>query len=369
MATESPSNTICCDAWNSTIKKYGTTVEQYLCVPKICCAFFPKPIRTQGKLKGRQYRNTWRFQEGDAVNEAPCAPFGPSRKTRPSPSSKHHKHNILGFEFALIQPKKEDHTHGLSPSFFVPPVSDRRRSKTTRQWDWPQCPQDEILPNRLSQWFSSRRGGTTSNLVSQRLSAHLQWSQSLQLRTNSRARWKLSLANNFGKGEDQNLRSQSTFDGTDCPNICKKIPREWFNRRWLKQMTRHAQEHLSIKPTSKIPNGCQHCNDLTLPRNISGEGLHSTCEERPAPVRLVLQIQRCSSRVILPKLCSETKSEGASHWEWLTKHSTEWMNTRYVNVNEQVEILTKTSSRDDITSTLTRTANRANIAHGWYTSS
>ena len=34
-----------------------------------------------------------------------------------------------------------------------------------------QCPQDDAYPSRQSKWPFSERGGTTSNLMSRRLSA------------------------------------------------------------------------------------------------------------------------------------------------------------------------------------------------------
>ena len=45
------------------------------------------------------------------------------------------------------------------------------------------------------------------------------------------------------------------------------------------------------------------------------------------------------------------------------------MHTGYVDITECMEILTKTSSRDQVTSTLTRTSDRVNCAQNWYTSS
>ena len=44
----------------------------------------------------------------------------------------------------------------------------------THQGCWPQCPQDEAYPNRLSKWPVSERGEMTFNVVSQRLSADVQ---------------------------------------------------------------------------------------------------------------------------------------------------------------------------------------------------
>ena len=51
------------------------------------------------------------------------------------------------------------------------------------------------------------------------------------------------------------------------------------------------------------------------------------------------------------------------------EHTTDWMHTGYVDNTAQMEIQNKTSSRDHITSTLPRTADRVNCAHSWYTKS
>ena len=72
------------------------------------------------KTQRRWYRKTYRFQEGDAANETSWAPFGPNRKTRPSPSSQQQKYNIHVHEIALIQSTEENLTARLSPSSFRP---------------------------------------------------------------------------------------------------------------------------------------------------------------------------------------------------------------------------------------------------------
>ena len=62
------------------------------------------------------------------------------------------------------------------------------------------------------------------------------------------------------------------------------------------------------------------------------------CKERPAPLRIVPQVSRCSSCVILPNWCNETKSEGTSHWEWWTKHATKkrWRYGTSGNTNQDL---------------------------------
>ena len=44
------------------------------------------------------------------------------------------------------------------------------------------------------------------------------------------------------------------------------------------------------------------------------------------------------------------------------KHATNWLHTGYVDNTAQIEILTETSSRDQVTSTFTRTADRVNCS-------
>ena len=51
------------------------------------------------------------------------------------------------------------------------------------------------------------------------------------------------------------------------------------------------------------------------------------------------------------------------------KQAQNWMHTGHVENTAQMEILTKTSSSNHLTSTLTRTADRVNCAQRWYTSS
>ena len=51
------------------------------------------------------------------------------------------------------------------------------------------------------------------------------------------------------------------------------------------------------------------------------------------------------------------------------KHAKNGMHTGYIDNTGQLYILTKTASCDHVTSTLTRTAERVNCAHSWYTSS
>ena len=87
------------------------------------------PMKTQG----RGYRITYRFQEGDAPNEISCAPFRPSRSTRPSPASKHHKDNTHGRENAVLQSKEENLTTKLLPSSLRPATSNKRSSTATNQ--------------------------------------------------------------------------------------------------------------------------------------------------------------------------------------------------------------------------------------------
>ena len=183
-----------------------------------------------------------------------------------------------------------------------------RRSTATYQWCWPQCRQDETCPNRLSRWPHPGWGDMTSNFVSQRLSADLQWTQSLQIFPNSRTHWKLSVANNVWTGKDRNLGSQATFDKTIRPDTCRNRPPEWLTRNWFKQLTRQAQQHLSINPASKLLDGDHHCNDPKLPNKLTENCVYSMCEERPATLRLVRRIPRCSFCVVLPNWCSETKS-------------------------------------------------------------
>ena len=209
----------------------------------------------------------------------------------------------------------------------------------------------------------------TSNLVSQRLSANRQCIQALQIRPNSQRRWRLFVAKNVWTRKDQNLACQPTFDDTNCPDTRRRPPREWLTRRWLKQLTRQNQDHLSVEPASKPLDGDHHRNDPPLPRKLSERCLYPRSEERLAPPRLVHRIPCCSSRVILPNWCNEKKTGSKPHWEWPTKQATNWMHTWYVDNTEEVEILSKVLSRFHVTSTLTRTADKMNCAHSWYTSS
>ena len=105
---------------NPTKNKYGTIVEQYYCVLRKRRASFPGTTTCPWKLSTRLYRITYGFPEQDAADAASCAPFGPSRITRPFPSSKHHKYNKHGYENALTRFKDEDLTTTLSPSTLCP---------------------------------------------------------------------------------------------------------------------------------------------------------------------------------------------------------------------------------------------------------
>ena len=158
--------------------------------------------------------------------------------------------------------------------------SDRSQKTATHQWSWTQRPH-EACSDDLSTCFFSGRGTPTSNFVSRRLSADLQWTQSLQIRPNCRTRWRLSVANNVWKGEDQNLGSQWTHNSTHCPDTRWEFPQEWLTCRWLKQLTRQAQEHLWIDPVTKLFDGSHHFSDLRLPRKLSERLLYPMCEKDP----------------------------------------------------------------------------------------
>ena len=235
--------------------------------------------------------------------------------------------------------------------------------------NWPKYPRHDAYLNRSSRWPSSKWGEMTSNLVSQSLSANLQWIQPLQICPNYQTRWKLSVANNVWTSEDRNMGSHSASDDTHCPDTRRRFPREWLTSRGLKPLTRQAPDHLPINTTLKILDEDRHCNDPMLPRKLSVGCLYPRCEERPAPICFVLRTPRCNSHAVLPNACNKTKSEDTSHWEWWTKHATNRRHTRCVDKTGQMEILTKTSLRDHVTSKLTRTADRMNCTQSWYTSS
>ena len=169
---------------------------------------------------------------------------------------------------------------------------------------------------------------------------------------------KLSAANNVWRNEDQNTGGQVDFDGTHCPDTRRRLPQEWLIRRWSNELTRQAPVHQSIGPTSEPPDEDCYCNDPMLPLILSEKCLYPRSGKWPAPPYLVLQTPRCSSLKILPNWCSETKYEDTSHGEWWTKHATNWMYTGNVNTTGRMEILTKTSSPDHVTSTVNRTANK-----------
>ena len=209
----------------------------------------------------------------------------------------------------------------------------------------------------------------TSNLVCQRLSAKLYWNQSLQIRQNYRTRWKLSLAHNVWASEDQNTGSQLASDGTHCRDTRRKFPQNWLIRRWLKQLTSQAPVHLSVEPTLKLPNEDRYCNDPTLPLKLSERCLYFRCEEKLAPLRFVPRTPSCSSLVILPDWCNETKSEDTSHWEWRTKHAKNWTHTGDGDNTDQMKILTKNPLREHVKFTLTWITNTVNCDQSWYTSS
>ena len=87
------------------------------------------------KTQGRLYGFTYRFPGGDAAIETSCAPFCPSKITRPSLSSKLHKYNIHGYKNALEQTRDEDLSKDYRRDFFVPSASpsNRRQSMVTHQ--------------------------------------------------------------------------------------------------------------------------------------------------------------------------------------------------------------------------------------------
>ena len=108
-------------------------------------------------------------------------------------------------------------------------------------------------------------------------------------------------------------------DDTHCPGTCKRFPRGRLSHHWSKPPTRQAPIHPHFEPILKILDKDCCSSGPGLPHKFSGRCLGPTGEEAPAPCRLLLQIPRCSSRVIWPSWYSETEFADPSHSRWWTK--------------------------------------------------
>ena len=167
----------------------------------------------------------------------------------------------------------------------------------THQWFWLQRPQDEAYPSRWSRRLSSERGGRTSHLVSQRLSADRLRVRSWQVRPNYRIHWELSAENSVWTGENRNMGSELASDDTHCPDTRKRFPREQLFRRWLIPLTRQAPVHLLFKPMLKFLDEDRCFSDPALPHKLSGRCL---CPRFEKNTRI---LSFCTSNSTIQLLC------------------------------------------------------------------
>ena len=243
----------------------------------------------------------YRFQEEDAADGTSFAPSDPSRSTRQFPSSETEHSTInTGTKMHQHDQKRKTLPQGYRHHLCAPSPSKKRQLRATRQWCWLQHQQDEAYPSRWSGWPFSERGERTSIHVPQHPSADWRWSQSSRARPSYQTHWKLSAVNTGEKGEDQELGSQSVFDGTQCPNIRRRLPRGRSNHQRLTLPTRQAPKQPLPDPMLSLPDEDRCCSDPAWPHKLSWRYLCPTCKETPAPCRLPPQSLHRSFRVISP---------------------------------------------------------------------
>ena len=238
----------------------------------------------------------------------------------------------------------------------------------THQWCWLQCPKDEAYPSCSSKWPFSEMGEMTSNHVSQRLSADWLWIRSWQARPNYPTHWKLSATNSVWTSKDQNLGIQLASDDTHCLDTRRRLPREPSVRRWSKSLTHQAPMHLLFDSILKFIDENRCCSDPTLPHELSGRCLcPGGAKKHPHLFALFVQIHAAAPVWFCRIDATRQNTRRHPIENDGLKHATNWMHSGYVDNTAQMEILTKTSSRDHVTSTLTRKADRVKCDRSWCT--
>ena len=162
------------------------------------------------------------------------------------------------------------------------------------------------------------------------------------------------------------MGNQLVFHATHCPDIRKRFPQVRLSHRWLTPPTRQAPMHSLFEKLLKIflmriaAVAIQRCQtnsleDVYVPRSKKHPHLVAFLLKfhAAAPMRPCLNYARRQNPRIHP-----IQDDGL-------KKPTNWIHTGHVEDTEQRWILTKTSSRDHVTSTFTRTAERVNSAHSW----
>ena len=111
-----------------------------------------------------------------------------------------------------------------------------------------------------------------------------------------------------------------------------------------------------------------HWNGPVLPRTPDGNDYCPSNEGTPRCALPPPQIQPRNSHATVPKWRLSSEFAGTCHWEWLTKSKTT-IKPGWELALCQRKPLTRTSSRDHVTSTFTWRATRVNWDNSWCTSS